>query len=340
MELHLHLDGAVRLSTIRQLALAKKIALTPHNTEQEIANATSVAVPSTLAYFLSKMAVYLPLLVGDRVAIERIAYELCQDQAAQQVAYFEARFSPHLLSNTVAHFFNAQPVSIDSPQAVTPREVIKLVARGLHRGEHDFGLAGARLILCTIKGHAGWSTEVVQMAAEIADEGVVGIDIAGDESSGYTQEETSAFKRAKELGIHRTVHAGESGPASNVAYAIDKLYAERIGHGYRVLEDRRLYDRCRSLGIHFETCPYSSLLTGAVKLSILKESNQRHPIVSFAEDEVNFSINKDDPTVTKSSLDSEYSFLWQMGLREVDFIRAVSGGFSQRSFLHHFPITF
>lgn len=316
IELHLHLEGAVRIKTIRELAIAKKYQLTADNSIESIQEAVRVKDPIDLAYFLSKISLYTPLLVGDLPTIERIAYELAEDQAAQNVIYFEVRYSPHFLSNTIAHFFVNEPVPTDSVSAVTPDDTIGAVVRGLRRGEKDFGIK-SRIILCSITGLVGWCSEVVQMAQRWSSQGVVAIDIAGDESS-YTAEEVSAFERAKQLGIHRTVHSGEMGPPSNVEYAVKRLFAERIGHGYHVIQDRSIYDMCRKMDIHFETCPYSSYLTGSVP----KHLKQHHPIVTFALDNVNFSINKDDPTQTASTLDKEYHLLQRMGLNELHFVRA------------------
>lgn len=254
---------------------------------------------------------------GDLKVIERIAYELAEDQHKQHVIYFEARYTPHGLSNTVKNFSNAQPVPLSDPRAVSPRDVILAVHRGFVRAEEEFGIK-ARSILCSIKGQAGWCTQVLDLAIELRDVGgVVGIDIAGDESI-YSDEERDTYKRAKDLGIHRTVHAGETGPASNVEYAVKSMFTERIGHGYHVLQDEAIYKRCLAQGIHFETCPHSSYLTGAVP------PGKKHPIVRFAEDNANFSINKDDSTVTQTTLDDEYRLLMQKGLNEVHFIRAVS----------------
>ena len=258
--------------------------------------------------------IYSVFFSGDIEAIERITYELCEDQAAQHVIYFEVRFSPHLLSNTWKHIFVEQAVPLDDPSAVTPDDAVLAVGRGLARGERDFGVK-SRMILCTIKGQTGWSYDVVRMATEL--EGVVAIDIAGDESR-YSDEEKEAFEKAKELGIHRTVHAGEMGPATNVAYAVKKLHAERIGHGYHVIQDQYIYEECRRRDVHFETCPYSSYLTAAVR------PYEKHAILTFAEDNANFSINKDDATQTKSTLDSEYELLRKQGLNELHLVRAVS----------------
>ena len=74
--------------------------------------------------------------------------------------------------------------------------------------------------------------------------------------------------------------------------------------------------------IHFETCPTSSILTGSVPLS--QAALIKHPIVQFAQDNVNFSINTDDTTVTDSPLENEYQLLRSWGFNEVHFTRAVS----------------
>ena len=98
------------------------------------------------------------------------------------------------------------------------------------------------------------------------------------------------------------------------------LHAERIGHGYKVLESPEIYARCLSQGIHFETCPHSSILTGAVHL----ENILSHPILRFAEDNVNFSINTDDPTVTGTRMQDEVEMVQSWGLNEVHLTRMVS----------------
>ena len=82
-----------------------------------------------------------------------------------------------------------------------------------------------------------------------------------------------------------------------------------------------LYSR-EEYQIHFETCPTSSILTGSVALS--QAALIKHPIVQFAQDNVNFSINTDDTTVTDSPLENEYQLLRSWGFNEVHFTRAVS----------------
>lgn len=100
------------------------------------------------------------------------------------------------------------------------------------------------------------------------------------------------LQEAAKRGIHRTVHAGESGGPKEVVLAVTDMCAERIGHGYRLTNDETSYKKyALEERIHFEACPYSSVLTGAVP-----HDWKAHPIARWAKDNVNFSINTDDPT--------------------------------------------
>lgn len=89
---------------------------------------------------------------------------------------------------------------------------------------------------------------------------MVGIDIAGDELRPLDQRHIDGFRAARELGLHVTAHAGESGPASNVKQAIELFGAKRIGHGYHVLDDEEIYQLAREKGVHFEVGTAAALL--------------------------------------------------------------------------------
>ncbi|GFS94933.1 adenosine deaminase [Nephila pilipes] len=300
VELHVHLDGAIRPETLWELSQRKGLFL--HRSQEELRRACVVESPSDLPTFLRPITEYLPLVAGDAETIERIAFEFCEDAALQYVLYVEVRYSPHLMA------------SEDFP----PSKVVESVNRGLERGRRAFGI-DVRSILCSIRGRPGWSREVVQLCREYQDSGVVAIDIAGDANGvvDTSVEDVEAFQVAYQLGIHRTVHAGEDGPADQVKFALDQLHAERIGHGYHVVENDALYRRCLDSRVHLESCPHSSLLTGAVM-----NLRTKHPIVRYAEDGANFSINRDDPTLIQKTLDDDYALLRSMGLSDVHFARA------------------
>ncbi|XP_047109169.1 adenosine deaminase-like [Schistocerca piceifrons] len=145
---------------------------------------------------------------------------------------------------------------------------------------------------------------------------------ANDKSETYVevplnQEEIGAYEEARKSGIHRTLHAGEAGGAEMVQRALDVYHTERVGHGYRVVENEAIYSSCKEKRVHFETCPWSSYLTGTVPLGVRK-----HPIVRFAEDGVNFSLNSDDPTLTGRTLRDDYALAASWGLTEAHAIRA------------------
>ncbi|KAK0398859.1 hypothetical protein QR680_002784 [Steinernema hermaphroditum] len=284
VELHLHLDGSIRYDTILDLAQKKQIDLQGAKTVDELKK--TCCDPRTCK--------------GDKEAIERIAYELCEDQNKNGVVYFEARYSPHFLCDTVPHHLsNGEPAT----GKLTPREVIQAVKCGLDRGEAKFGVK-ARSILCCIRGFEDWNNEILELATTMREYGVVAIDVAGCAHGADEQYEESVvrvFQEAAKRGIHRTVHAGESGGAKEVCIAIERMKAQRIGHGYRLILDEDAYKKhAIEEQTHLEGCPYSSVMTGSVELDWPK-----HPIGRWVKDGVNFSLSTDDPTCFDNSMLSE-----------------------------------
>ena len=106
--------------------------------------------------------------------------------------------------------------------------------------------------------------EIVELAKRYMSRGVVGVDIAGNELRPLDQRHIDGFQQARGLGLHITVHAGESGPASNVRQAIEVLGAERIGHGYHVVDDEEVYQFARERGVHFEVRGSTAFTTRAM----------------------------------------------------------------------------
>lgn len=94
--------------------------------------------------------------------------------------------------------------------------------------------------------------KALELAQQFKSRGVVGVDMAGDELLTLDPLHIEGFKKAKELGFKITVHAGESGPAANVKIAIEQLGADRIGHGYHVVDDESIYQLAKEKGVHFE----------------------------------------------------------------------------------------
>lgn len=310
VELHVHVDGAVQPSTIWELSKQKGLSLPGDGSLEALKAALTVTTPTTLCDFLSRFKWITPAIKGDLNAIERIAYELCEEKAKQGVFYLEMRGCPHLLTS--------------EDGSITAKDVMRSYLKGVQRGEKDFNIK-SRFIICCMRFMPEYAMEIVEMADEFRNSGVVGIDIAGDEAKDvddhgeehFNELIIAAFQEARRRNIHRTVHAGEAGPANGVLKGMELLDGERIGHGYRVLEDATVYKKVLDAKVHLETCPVSSILTSAVVPGFIK-----HPIVQFAEDNANFSISTDDPTVTDSTLSDEYKYLYKLGLTEVHIVRA------------------
>lgn len=338
VHLHVHLDGAIRHETLWEVMRYKGMRLPGSGSLADFKAAVQVQEPEDLVHFLGGFQIFLPAIVRDLAVIERIAYEFVEDQAKDSVAYCETRFSPHLLLNEPSQpnfLSNGTPARLNGTEdgnngdsindEVTVDLILNAVLKGLSRGEKDFGTK-VRVILCCIRGTSDWSWDVLRLCEEYRDKGVVGIDIAGDECTSLNEEsamknpvDIAVFEAAKEKGIHRTVHAGEAGPAACVKLAVEVFGAERIGHGYHVVEDESIYQMCLRENIHFEVCPHSSYLTGSIKH--LGTSSKRHPVLRFAEDEASFSINTDDPTITNTQLRDEYKLLADWGFTEAHFTR-------------------
>ena len=128
----------------------------------------------------------------------------------------------------------------------------------------------------------------------------VGVDLAGDEFRYPAELFEEHFKRVRDAGLHVTIHAGEAEGPSSVWSAIQVLGAERIGHGFRAVEDPGLVDYLAEQGIGLECCPTSNLHTSTVK------NYASHPIRQLAERGVKFSLNTDDPGISAIDISHEY----------------------------------
>ncbi|XP_074499487.1 adenosine deaminase [Sebastes fasciatus] len=313
VELHVHLDGAIRVQTILDVAKRRGISL-PANTVEEMTQIIILQQPATLTKFLGKFAEYMHVVAGDREAIKRIAYEFVEDKAKEGVIYVEVRYSPHFLANT-----KVDPIPWEQKEGdLSPDEVVHLVNEGLSEGERAFNIK-ARSILCCMRHMPSWSMDVVELCKKYHHKGVVAIDLAGDESLNIeaNPEHRKAYEEAQRCGIHRTVHAGEVGPPCVVKEAVEVLKAERVGHGYRTLEDPVLYKNLLAQNMHFEVCPVSSKLTGACDPDFTK-----HPVITFRKDKANYSLNTDDPLIFNSTLHLDYSTAHKyMGFTEEEFKR-------------------
>ncbi|MDQ7780985.1 MAG: adenosine deaminase [Planctomycetota bacterium] len=282
-DLHLHLDGAVRPRTVWDLAREQGHRL-PARSVREVARLVRVSKSCrNLTAFLKTFEVFYPLL-RTPVAVERIAFELCEDQAKSGVDCFEARFAPVLQAR----------------EGFSMEEAVERALAGLRRGCAKFGVEAGLILCCYRSESPASSLRTVRIARRHISNGVVGIDLAGDEIRFPARAHLKAFKLAQRWGIPVTVHAGEAGPASNILEAVLDLGASRIGHGVRLEDDTRTYDLVVKRQIPLEMCLTSNVQTGVVK------SYTSHPFARYLRDGVMVTLNSDDPGVSNTTLPREY----------------------------------
>jgi adenosine deaminase len=283
VELHRHLEGSLRLITLLEVARAHGLDLLGTDRLRPLVQVRSED-PYTSKNFLSKFETLRKFYRSPEV-IGRITQEAIADAAADNVRYLELRFTPVALSK--AENF---PLS----------EVIDWVVQGAKQAQAETGTI-TRLI-ASVNRHESpdLAAQVVELAIQRQEDGIVGLDLAGNEVDFPSSPFAGVFARAREGGLHVTVHAGEWGGAGNVAAAITQLGAERIGHGVRVMEDQAVIALARERGVTFEVCVTSNYQTGVVPALDV------HPIRAMHAAGLRVTINTDDPSISQITLSDEY----------------------------------
>ena len=227
-DLHRHIDGSLREQTLRELAAAAGVEVPP-----DLRFTPGIGLEEGLARFRVTVGA---LQRAD--ALRRVASEICEDAAREGVTTLELRFAPQLHG------------------AIEP--AIDAVLDGVA------GRAG--VLLCALYGEPPELVEAM-VRAGAARSGVVGIDLAGGPSASHgfrLSDYAAPFRLAAELGLGRTVHAGEGRPPSEIRTAIEVLGAQRIGHGTTLLGDPAVVDLVLERGVAIEACVTSNLQTGVI----------------------------------------------------------------------------
>lgn len=180
---------------------------------------------------------------------------------------------------------------------------------------------------------AGAAMKVVEAAercmSQDASKAIVAFGIGGDELSVAAEEFREVYERAGSIGLHRLMHAGETGGAKEIRDAIELLGVERIGHGIAAIHDRSLMDLLAERRIPLEICPQSNVRTGALAKQLRRESAriEEHPLPVLFRHGIPVVLSTDDPAMFHTSLLAEYENAVRMGLREEELVRMVKMGF-------------
>lgn len=289
-DLHRHLDGSLRLSTL--YALAEETGVRLPEDPAAIRFFAGMGLNEALDRFDWTLSV-----LQTTKAVKQVASEICEDAAADGVSTLELRFAPQLHGGA-------------------PMEaIVDAAIEGIDNR--------AGIIFCGLYGEA---PKVLESLVDLAHSRpqVVGIDLAGGPASEHAfgmADYAPAFRRAKDLGIGRTVHAGEGRPASEIAFAIKELHAQRIGHGTTLLDNTTVLDLVLERGVVIEACPTSNMHTGVI------QEIWEHPIVRWLELGVRACINSDNTLLSDTDASTEHRLAGTIpGMTPELLRRAISNG--------------
>jgi Adenosine deaminase len=337
-DLHLHLDGSLRLKTLIELAQKDNIKL-PAYTEEELKERVFKKQYKNLPEYLKGFD-YTTAVMQSEKNIERIAYELAWDNINEGVRYIEVRFAPQ------------QHCS----KTMTPADSVRAAFRGLKKAQEEYNnspevKSGQEiefhfgLILCAMRyfnkstslyynhlidtlQHAKEdeiasiaSLELARIAVSLKEEKlpIVGFDLAGREDGYPAVDHWKAYQYVHEAFIRKTVHAGESYGPESIFQAITECHANRIGHGTflfdtNLIKDKNVKNKKQYVEelanylagerVGVEVCLTSNLQT----LPAIK-SVKDHPVNKMMEMGLSLSICTDNRLISDTTLTDEFLLL-------------------------------
>jgi adenosine deaminase len=304
-ELHVHLDGSLRPSTMLELARSARVEL-PVRDADALRRWMVVDNARDLEEFLQRFELTIQLLQAPE-AIERVAYEMVEDAARDGLRLLEVRYCPRLSTRG----------------GLTMDEVLAAERRGLERGERDFGVRTG-IINCALRHDPPEvSLAIAEASVRWRDRGVVAFDLAGGEAGRPPGEHRAAFDAAALGGLHITVHAGEAAGPESVREALVLCHAERVGHGTRIHEDPALEEYVRDRRIPVEINLTSNLQTRAVRRA------SEHPVRGYLDRGVVVTLCTDSWLMCGVSLTDEYDLARrELGLTREEIDRMLLNGFA------------
>ncbi len=300
-ELHCHLGGAVAPAIMWGIAHAQGIRL-PTKDYWEFRELITVGKRRGRSFegYL-ELFHWTELIQSSPIAVERSVYEVVGGAYRKNnVTTIELRFNPMKRNR-------GGEQDLD--------HIISAAIRGMDRAKLEYPVLPG-LILCLDRAFPYALNEIIaEKAIAYRGRGVVGIDIAGPESSGFRPRDyRRLFYRARRLGLGVTVHSGEAGPVDEIKEVIEELEPARIGHGVKAAYDPRTMEMIREREITLEVCPTSNLTTKVVS----GWDEFRWIFDSFRRNGVRFSINTDGPEMLRTYIRDELATLGRLGILSVE----------------------
>ncbi len=295
VELHRHLEGALRLTTLLDL-FQKNHKRHMDITVEELEPLVQLTGNEQSFFdWIPIFDYFMPALQTEDDLV-RIIGEAVEDAAADGICYLELRYAPYF----IAHYNDLQPET-----------VVEAISEGLQQAHERVDLPTELILIAQQSGGEAEAKHIVELAQQYQHSAV---DMAGDMRELPLDIYAPIFSAARDAGLGVTIHAGEVAGPDSVWVAITQLHASRIGHGVRAIEDPKLLEMLVERGILLEICPSSNVQTRVV------ESIAAHPIRQLMLEGVSVCINTDDPSLQDITLTGEYTQLQQVhGFTSNDF---------------------
>ncbi|MGD0476668.1 MAG: adenosine deaminase [Nitrososphaerales archaeon] len=291
-ELHSHLGGSVDPAVMWEIAHAQGIRL-PTKDYWRFVDLVTVTPSSkkSLEHYLSLFHL-TELIQSSPIAIERSVYQtIAGAYRKNNITLLELRFNPMKRNR-------GGEQDLD--------QIMMAAVRGIDRASLEYPVKTG-IIVCLDRGFGLKLNEILlEKAVAYSGRGVVGIDIAGPGSKGFSYPSYAAiFRRARKMGLGLTVHAGEEEGHDSVRQVLEYLEPDRIGHGVRATEDAGTLELLKRRGTVLEVCPTSNLHTGVVK--DLAELKRVFGVLKKYG--IRYTLNTDGPEMLRTNLRGEIDFL-------------------------------
>ena len=292
-ELHVHMNGAIPLSTIRAI-LEDEETLIPEGFDFE-RDMIRLNPCNSLTEYLTPWQV-LRLFPKKRVNLDRLSHAVFASLAENSVRFVELRSSVLYLTGL---------------QNCAPAQALENLIESTNNAAQHYGIKRGLILTVTRGDYSASNLSTLLQAYEDLGrpKDVVGLDLAGDEEIPYSAELPAMFREAKDrYGFGITIHAGETGRVENVRVAVAQFHADRIGHGTAAGKDPDLLDLLSAKEVCIEVCPISNRLTGAVP------RDDAHPLQEFRRHDVPFVICSDNPGIHQRGLADDQAAAMAEGL--------------------------
>lgn len=290
IELHRHLEGAIRIETLVDTAIKYNIPLPSYELDflRPFVQVTRDDEASS-RQFLTKFGFLRQLFVSEEV-IRRVAREAVEDAAEDNIRYMELRFTPYAQAKLMGFAM---------------RDVIEWVTEEIALATNRQNISVNLIVAVNRHESVEVATEMIEAAIDMSDQGIVGVDLCGNEIGHPAAPFAHLFEQAREANLGITIHGGEWAGHENVRHAIEHIHADRIGHGVRAVEDSQTLQLSVDSKVYFEVCPTSNLQTGVTSRL------ENHPLIDLHFLKANVTINTDDPHIHNITLTDEYALVVQ-----------------------------